>query len=192
MSASWTARHACGSTARYVTGEARARWGDDRRVTPPDDVSAFGHEIAAVLSSILADGFVGAYFAGSIALGGYVRGESDIDIVAVCDERVDEAIRQAVVEKVLAVTANCPARGREVTLYRARVASPSGAETGFEVNVNGGPWMPRLVHLSPHDQPRFWYVLEPEAGHRRDDTCYLEASTEARFGRDQVRATPAR
>jgi len=56
-------------------------------VTPLDDVSAFGHEIAAVLSVVLADGFVGAYFVGSIALGGYARAESDIDIVAVCDER---------------------------------------------------------------------------------------------------------
>ena len=79
-------------------------------MTPSDDVSAFGHEIAAVLSLLLADGFVGAYFVGSIALGGYVRGESDIDIVAVCDEGVDEATRQAVVEKVLDETASCPWR----------------------------------------------------------------------------------
>ena len=140
--------------------------GDDRRVTPLDDVSAFGHEIAAVLSLVLADGFVGAYFVGSIALGGYVRGESDIDIVAVCDEEVDEATRQAVVEEVLKVTANCPARGLEFTLYRARVASSPRADTGFELNVNGGPRMPRSVHLSPHDQPRFWYVLDRAIAHR--------------------------
>ena len=135
-------------------------------MTPPDDVSAFGHDIAAVLSLLLADGFVGAYFVGSIALGGYVRGESDIDIVAVCHEEVGEPTRQAVVEKVLEVTANCPARGLEFTLYRARVASCPRADTGFELNVNGGPRMPRSVHLSPHDQPRFWYVLDRAIAHR--------------------------
>ena len=135
-------------------------------MTPPDDVSAFGHEIAAVLSSTLADGFVGAYFVGSIALGGYVRGESDIDIVAVCHEEVGEPTRQAVVEKVLELTANCPARGLEFTLYRARVASSPRADTGYELNVNGGPRMPRSVHLSPHDQPRFWYVLDRAIAHR--------------------------
>ena len=86
-----------------------------------------------MLSVVLADGFVGAYFVGSIALGGYVRGESDIDIVAVGDEEVDEATRQAVVEKVLEVTANCPARGLEFTLYRARAASSPRAVTGFEL-----------------------------------------------------------
>ena len=153
-------------TARHVIGGSLRPPGDDRRVTPLDDVSAFGHEIAAVLSLVLADGFVGAYFVGSIALGGYVRGESDIDIVAVCDEEVDEATRQAVVEKVLEVTANCPARGLEFTLYRARVASSPRADTGFELNVNGGPRMPRSVHLSPHDQPRFWYVLDRAIAHR--------------------------
>jgi predicted nucleotidyltransferase len=140
--------------------------GDDWRVTPPDDVSAFGHESAAVLRLTLADGLVGAYFVGSIALGGYVRGESDIDIVAVCDEEVDEATRQAVIEKVLELTPNCPTRGLEFTLYRARVASSPRAETGFELNVNGGPRMPRSVHLSPHDEPRFWYVLDRAIAHR--------------------------
>ena len=135
-------------------------------MTPPDDVAAFGHEIAAVLSSTLADGFVGVYFVGSIALGGYVEGESDIDIVAVCYAAVDDAMRQAVVEKVLEVTASCPARGLELTLYQARVASSPHAETGFELNVNGGPRMPRSVHLSPRDQPRFWYVLDRAIAHR--------------------------
>ena len=140
--------------------------GDDRSVVPPDDVSAFGQEIAAVLRSILADGFVGAYFVGSIALGGYVTGESDIDIVAVCDHKVNEATRQVLVEKLLEVTTTCPARGLEFTLYRTGIASSPRPDTGFEVNVNGGPRMPRSIHLSPHDQPRFWYVLDRAIAHR--------------------------
>jgi len=135
-------------------------------VTPPDDVSTFGHEIAAGLSLILAGGFVGAYFVGSIALGGYVRKESDVDIVAVCDEEMDEATSQAVIEKVLELTPNCPARGLELTLYRARVASSPRTDTGFELNVNGGPRMPRSVHRSPLDEPRFWYVLDRAIAHR--------------------------
>jgi predicted nucleotidyltransferase len=154
-----------GSTARHVIGGSLRPPGDDRRVAPPDDVSAFGHEIEAVLISILADGFVGAYFVGSVALGGFIRGESDIDVVAVCGEEVDEAMKQPVVEKVLEVTANCT-RGLEFTLYRARVASSPRADTGFELNVNGGPRMPRSVHLSPHDEPRFWYVLDRAIAHR--------------------------
>src|SRR5207253_5003589 len=45
-----------GSMARHVIGGSLRAPGDDRMVTPPDDVSAFGHEIAAVLSLILAGG----------------------------------------------------------------------------------------------------------------------------------------
>ena len=132
----------------------------------PSDVSAFGQEIAAVLGSTLADGFVGAYFVGSIALGGYVPGESDIDIVAVCDQILNDATRQALVAKLLEATTTCPARGLEFTLYRIGVASSRRADTGFEVNVNGGPRLPRSTHLSAQDQPRFWYVLDRAIAHR--------------------------
>ena len=47
----------------------------------PEDAAAFGDHVARVLRTSLAQEFVGAYFVGSIALGGYVSGESDIDIV---------------------------------------------------------------------------------------------------------------
>ena len=139
---------------------------DDRRVAPPDDAAAFADEVAGILASILADEFVGAYFVGSIALGGYVAGESDIDIVAVCRRPVDDDVRQAVVEQLLGATPHCPARGLEFTLYRVEVASSLPEQADFEVNVNGGPGMPRSVHLSPDGQPRFWYVLDRAVAHR--------------------------
>src|SRR4051812_1144318 len=45
-----------------------------------EEVTAFGRDVADRLTSALGDGLVGAYFVGSVALGGYVAGESDIDI----------------------------------------------------------------------------------------------------------------
>ena len=132
----------------------------------PDDVSAFGREIAAVLRSVLREDFVGAYFVGSVALGGYVPGESDLDIVAVCRQALDEASTQAIVERVLEATPTCSARGLEFTLYRTAVASSPSTETGFELNVNGGPHMERTIHLVPSEEPRFWYVLDRAIAHR--------------------------
>ena len=136
------------------------------RVATPDDAGAFADEVADVLASVLTDEFVGAYFVGSIALGGYVTGESDLDIVAVCRGPVDEDAKQAVVERLLRATSDCPARGLEFTLYRVEVASSLPEQADFEVNVNGGPGMPRSVHLSSDDQPRFWYVLDRAVAHR--------------------------
>jgi hypothetical protein len=135
-------------------------------VTPPEDAAAFGQDVAAILESTLQSELVGACFVGSVALGGYVTGESDIDIAAVCRGRLDQPTKKRLADRLLAVTMNCPARGLEFTLYRSEVASspPSGAD--FEVNVNGGPRMARHVRLSSEDEPRFWYILDRAIAHR--------------------------
>ena len=135
-------------------------------MTPPEDAAAYGHEIAAILASTLAGELVGAYFVGSIALGGYVRGESDIDIVAVCRHQVGEETKNALADRLLDATIKCPARGLEFTLYRAEVALSPPKDADFELNVNGGPRMARLVRLSSRDQPRFWYVIDRAIAHR--------------------------
>ena len=134
--------------------------------SPPEDARAFGQEVAAVLGSILADDFVGAWFVGSIALGGYVRGESDIDIVAACRRPIRQQTKRVLAEQLLEATTNCPARGLEFSLYRAAVASASREGADFEVNVNGGPRMARLVHLSPRHEPGFWYAIDRAIAHR--------------------------
>ena len=141
--------------------------GNNFGVTPPQDAAAFGRNIAAILASTLPREVVGAYFVGSIALGGYVEGESDIDIVAVCRHKLGEGTKTALADALLAATTNCPARGLEFTLYRAPVASCPPKDADFELNVNGGPRMAREVRLSSHDEPRFWYVLDRAVAHRR-------------------------
>ncbi len=136
-------------------------------MTPPDDASSFGHEIAAILASALRDELVGAYFVGSIALGGYVRGESDIDIVALCRDELGDERKKALATRLLEATINCPARGLEFTLYRAEVASCPPKDADFELNVNGGPRMRRHARLSSQGEPRFWYVLDRALAHNQ-------------------------
>jgi hypothetical protein len=140
--------------------------GEDQRVTPPDDVAAFGRAVSDVLHAVLGDDLVGTYFVGSIALGGYVSGQSDLDLVAVCARPLDHDTKAVLVERLLDTTVDCPARGLELTLYRAEVASSPAKDADFEVNVNGGPRMDRDVHLSSQAEPRFWYVLDRAVAHR--------------------------
>ena len=136
-------------------------------MSPPEDAWAFGQEVAAVLGSILADDFVGAYFVGSLALGGYVKGQSDIDIVGVCHRRIRKETKPVLAEQLLEAATNCPARGLEFSLYRAEVASAPRRRADFELNVNGGPRMARLVHLSARREPGFWYVIDRAIAHRQ-------------------------
>ncbi len=130
------------------------------------EVTLFGDRVAEALTRALGTDPVGVYFVGSVALGGYVSGESDIDIAAVSSAALTHSQRQAVASAVVETSAVCPARGVEFTLYRREVAGslPDGAD--FEVNANGGPRMPTAVHLDSTKEPGFWYVLDRAIAHR--------------------------
>ena len=131
-----------------------------------DDVARFGRGVAASLRALLGTDLVGAWFVGSIALGGYVPGESDIDVVAVSPEHVAEEMKAAIARDLLELAARCPARGLELTLYRREVAASPPRDADFEVNVNGGPRMATSVHLDARAEPGFWYVLDRAIAHR--------------------------
>lgn len=130
------------------------------------EVASFGDRVAARLAQELSSDVVGVYFVGSVALGGYVPGESDIDIVAVSDSALPGQHKERVAAAIVEVSADCPARGLEFTLYRREIAgsAPQGAD--FEVNANGGPGMPAVVHLDATAEPGFWYVLDRAIAHR--------------------------
>ncbi|WP_435771519.1 aminoglycoside adenylyltransferase domain-containing protein [Nocardioides sp. SYSU DS0651] len=130
------------------------------------EVDEFGDRVAGVLERALGPDLVGVYFVGSVALGGYVPGGSDIDLVAVSESALGAAQGLEVASAVLEVSEACPARGVEFTLYRREEAAtpPTGAD--FEVNVTGGPRMPTAVRMDAGGEPGFWYVLDRAIAHR--------------------------
>jgi hypothetical protein len=132
----------------------------------PDEVVAYGREVAARLQEVLGDALDGAYYVGSIALGGYVAGESDLDIVAVSERAIPDQDKPPIADAVFDTTMSCPARGLEFTLYRREVAGSSPVDADFEINVNGGPRMARSIHLESRAEPGFWYVLDRAIAHR--------------------------
>jgi hypothetical protein len=141
----------------------------DRRQTAwvvPPEVVRYGHEVAQRLHGNLGDSLVGAYFVGSIALGGYVSGESDLDIVAVSEHAVADGMKAPLAEAVFGTTTSCPASGLEFTLYRRDVAASAPVGADFEVNVNGGPRMARAIHLESRLERPFWYALDRAIAHR--------------------------
>ena len=149
---------------QHVDYRVAAAVGGDQLV--PDEVARFGGQVVATLQSTLHQPLIGAYFVGSIALGGYVAGESDIDIIAVSKGRVLDEEKPRIASAILDAAMTCPTRGLEFTLYRRDVAmrEPRGAD--FEVNANGGPRMDQTVHLDADSEPAFWYVFDRAIAHR--------------------------
>ena len=148
-----------------MSGQLRSRIPDDGRVLTLE-VAVFGDQVAEVLAGTLGTDLVGVYFVGSIALGGYVPGESDIDIAAVSNSALTAPQKQHVASAVVEASAACPARGLEFTLYRREIVGSRPVGADFEVNANGGPRMPTAVHLDARVEPGFWYVLDRAIAHR--------------------------
>lgn len=131
-----------------------------------DEIAVFGEAVGTVLDDVLGRDLVGTWFVGSVALGGYVPGESDVDIAAVSEVALTGAQKQRVASAIVEVSDACPARGLEFTLYRREIAASSPQGADFEVNANGGPRMTTAIHLDPAAEPGFWYVLDRAIAHR--------------------------
>ncbi|MGN6522037.1 MAG: aminoglycoside adenylyltransferase domain-containing protein, partial [Actinomycetes bacterium] len=132
----------------------------------PDEVVRFGEAVVTSLREVLGGDLVGAWFVGSVALGGYVAGESDLDIAAVCEIALDDGQKEKLASAIVEVSRDCPARGLEFTLYRREVAAAPPRAADFEVNANGGPRMATAIHLDPEAESGFWYVLDRAIAHR--------------------------
>jgi hypothetical protein len=89
---------------------------------PTPEVAAFGDQVAAVLACLLGSEVVGVYFVGSDAPDGFIPGESDIDLAAVAESALTTNQRQQVAAAIVELSAACPARGLEFTLYRRDIA----------------------------------------------------------------------
>lgn len=126
----------------------------------------FGRQVITSLQATLDQHLVGAYFVGSIALGGYVAGESDIDMIAVSEHRVVDEDKPRIASAIVDAAMSCPTRGLEFTLYRQDVVAREAHGADFEVNVNGGPRMDEAVHLDPDREPPFWYIIDRAIAHR--------------------------
>jgi hypothetical protein len=82
-------------------------------------------------------GLIATYLHGSGALGGFVAGRSDVDVLVVChDEALHPGELIAAANTLRAATDRCPGRGLELTMVASRHARHPAA-----------PW-PFLLHVS--------------------------------------------
>ncbi|MFG1884055.1 nucleotidyltransferase domain-containing protein [Micromonospora sp. NPDC049102] len=119
---------------------------------------------------VLGDDLVGAYAAGSVGLGAYQAGRSDVDVALVCVDPLPETVKRTLVARLRHEALPCPARGLELVVYRRAVAAAGSPEPGFEVELNTGRAMPFRRTLDPADRPdvdgRFWYGLDRSILHQ--------------------------
>jgi hypothetical protein len=133
---------------------------DSQLARAPHDAQRYVHAVAHELATVLGNALVGVYTTGSLALGGFTPGRSDIDLMAVVDghEGPETCLHLAV--RLDHLRMPCPASGLELVLYpRAIVTTPS-TDAGYLLNLNTGPKLAPVADLDSPSAPAFWFVLD--------------------------------
>lgn len=124
------------------------------------EVTRYLDTVRERVESVFARDVVGIYAIGSLALGGFVIGRSDIDVVAVVDDPPLEAARRKIVNRLSHPSLACPTRGLEFVLYeQEHVAKPS-RDAAFALNLNTGPRMRFGCSFDPSTEPAHWFVVD--------------------------------
>jgi len=96
------------------------------------------------------------YLTGSAALGAYVPGRSDLDVLVVTDPPVDAA---GIAARCSHDALPCPARKLELVVYTPeQVAAPRRGQP-WELNLNTGEGE-QHAGTDPAAEPWFWFVLD--------------------------------
>ena len=111
----------------------------------------------------LGDRVVGAYAVGSLALGAYEPGRSDVDVLAVVDSRLTAGELLAIAERCSHRALPCPARKLELVVIGA--AEARAGRPDWQLNLNTGEGIDDHVGLDPAAEPRHWFVLDLALAH---------------------------
>jgi hypothetical protein len=129
-------------------------------VTVPKEVARYLDAVTARVFDTFDDRAVGVYTTGSLALGGYRQGRSDIDLMAVVTGSADLDLRRQLVSQLDHRVLACPAAGLEFVLYPLTTVSRPTVEAGYLLNFNTGPALPPVTSYDPGDGPAFWYAID--------------------------------
>lgn len=103
--------------------------------------------------AILGDNLTGIYLHGSAVMGCFNAIKSDIDLIAVVDGPLPGAVKRAYMDMVVALNADAPQKGIEMSVVRREVCKPFVYPTPFELHFS-------VAHLE-------WYRADPEDYVRR-------------------------
>jgi hypothetical protein len=118
-----------------------------------DAARAYADELVSRLRAVLGDELVGVYLIGSLALGGYEPGRSDVDVAAVVERSLSVEQKEALVASCRHEALHCPARKLEL------VVSVPERLPDFELNLNTGE-LEFHVDFAPEPSSAFWFVID--------------------------------
>jgi hypothetical protein len=126
----------------------------------PQEVTGYLDDVTARIRDIVGGRIMGVYTTGSLALGDYRPGRSDIDLMAVAAESPDLDLRRQLVRQLDHRVLHCPATGLEFVLYPLTTVSRPRLDAGYLINFNTGAGLPPVTSFDPGEGPAFWYPID--------------------------------
>ena len=117
-------------------------------------------DLRRALEEALGPDLAGLYAGGSVALGDFTPGRSDLDLAAVVSGPLDDAAREAVIERVSALGRWCGARGVELVVYTEDQVRAPARRPLFELNLNAGPGTAFRATRRIEDEPAHWFLID--------------------------------
>lgn len=105
---------------------------------------------------------VSVFAVGSVALGDYRHGRSDVDVTVVVDPALSDVAVLRLAEVLSGI--DCPATGLELVVYDADVIGRRCDRAGYRLDLNTGPLLPYKVSVDSGGAPAFWYVIDRGVG----------------------------
>ncbi|MFI1422457.1 aminoglycoside adenylyltransferase domain-containing protein [Streptomyces sp. NPDC020731] len=137
-----------------------------RTPAPPREVRTYLDELVHRTRAVCGPRLVSVLAVGSLALGDYRHGRSDVDVTVVVDRSLPRRALPELAGALAHPALTCPAAGLELVVYPADFAGRPSGGAGYLMDLNTGPSLPERVSLDPEEAPAFWYVLDRSLAHQ--------------------------
>jgi Domain of unknown function (DUF4111) len=114
----------------------------DTSAQPPGSVVAYARALTGELMVLPDGGLQAAYLHGSAALGGWVPGRSDVDMLLVAADGISGAAVNRLGEVLCESAGQCPGRELECSVVTVAQARQPGPPWPFVLHVTAGPGQP--------------------------------------------------
>ncbi|MGZ0199094.1 aminoglycoside adenylyltransferase domain-containing protein [Streptomyces sp. RM1] len=137
----------------------------------PSEVRAYLAELVRRTRAVCGPRLTGVVAVGSLALGDYRHGRSDVDVTVVVEELPAAALRE-LADALAHLRLPCPAAGLELVVYAADFARTPSGEAGYLLDLNTGAQLPERAAFDPAGGPSFWYVIDRSVAHQAGIALY--------------------
>jgi hypothetical protein len=156
-----------------VTGSS-----EERRPLP-GELRGYLDELVAHTRGVCGERLVSVLAVGSLALGDYRHGRSDVDVTVVVEPTLPHSALRDLADALSHPGLPCPAPGLELVVYGADAVSRPSGGAGYLLDLNTGPLLPNRAGFDPSQSPAFWYVIDRSVARQSGLRLYGRPAREA-------------